>query len=158
MILKIDVFHDPSTSKLLKGALHAACSRVGPKLLHGRGSFDATHAGTHARTHTGLPVGGIPRQRARRGEAFGCDTQASKGALSAACRMGSREELLSQGFTVARGILPPDLVARLLTVCMQAKSIARREIGPSAQRLQPCLLYTSPSPRDATLSRMPSSA
>lgn len=51
--------------------------------------------------------------------------------------MGSREELLSQGFTVARGILPPDLVARLLTVCMQAKSIARREIGPSAQRLQP---------------------
>ena len=25
-------------------------------------------------------------------------------------------------------------------------------------RLQPCLLYTSPSPRDATLSRMPSSA
>ena len=25
-------------------------------------------------------------------------------------------------------------------------------------RYQPCLLYTSPSPRDATLSRMPSSA
>ena len=27
-----------------------------------------------------------------------------------------------------------------------------------AQQLQVCLLYTSPSPRDATLSRMPSSA
>ena len=26
------------------------------------------------------------------------------------------------------------------------------------ERLKPCLLYTSPSPRDATLSRMPSSA
>ena len=26
------------------------------------------------------------------------------------------------------------------------------------QQLTPCLLYTSPSPRDATLSRMPSSA
>ena len=26
------------------------------------------------------------------------------------------------------------------------------------QRVVPCLLYTSPSPRDATLSRMPSSA
>ena len=26
------------------------------------------------------------------------------------------------------------------------------------KRTQPCLLYTSPSPRDATLSRMPSSA
>ena len=32
-------------------------------------------------------------------------------------------------------------------------------IGREAQRcLQRCLLYTSPSPRDATLSRMPSSA
>ena len=29
--------------------------------------------------------------------------------------------------------------------------------GPSLIRI-PCLLYTSPSPRDATLSRMPSSA
>ena len=31
---------------------------------------------------------------------------------------------------------------------------------PSGQveLIQPCLLYTSPSPRDATLSRMPSSA
>ena len=27
-----------------------------------------------------------------------------------------------------------------------------------AAKLSPCLLYTSPSPRDATLSRMPSSA
>ena len=32
-------------------------------------------------------------------------------------------------------------------------------LNPRAlQRLRPCLLYTSPSPRDATLSRMPSSA
>ena len=32
--------------------------------------------------------------------------------------------------------------------------------GPSPFRdmFEPCLLYTSPSPRDATLSRMPSSA
>ena len=34
------------------------------------------------------------------------------------------------------------------------------QVGDFAQvdYLQPCLLYTSPSPRDATLSRMPSSA
>ena len=32
------------------------------------------------------------------------------------------------------------------------------EIVQSAQELHYCLLYTSPSPRDATLSRMPSSA
>ena len=30
--------------------------------------------------------------------------------------------------------------------------------GIRPDRNQPCLLYTSPSPRDATLSRMPSSA
>ena len=32
------------------------------------------------------------------------------------------------------------------------------ETGVSVVRLHGCLLYTSPSPRDATLSRMPSSA
>ena len=30
--------------------------------------------------------------------------------------------------------------------------------NPSTEKLGDCLLYTSPSPRDATLSRMPSSA
>ena len=34
---------------------------------------------------------------------------------------------------------------------------ALTEIGNNLQRIR-CLLYTSPSPRDATLSRMPSSA
>ena len=29
---------------------------------------------------------------------------------------------------------------------------------PQAEKLKPCLLYTSPSPRDRTRSRMPSSA
>ena len=32
------------------------------------------------------------------------------------------------------------------------------EIKEVSDEYQPCLLYTSPSPRDATLSRMPSSA
>ena len=31
-------------------------------------------------------------------------------------------------------------------------------IGKDPHKYEPCLLYTSPSPRDATLSRMPSSA
>ena len=31
-------------------------------------------------------------------------------------------------------------------------------VGPRPEQPGPCLLYTSPSPRDATLSRMPSSA
>ena len=33
-----------------------------------------------------------------------------------------------------------------------------REVKPNDAHLAFCLLYTSPSPRDATLSRMPSSA
>ena len=33
-----------------------------------------------------------------------------------------------------------------------------RVIGRSGRTVNACLLYTSPSPRDATLSRMPSSA
>ena len=34
----------------------------------------------------------------------------------------------------------------------------RGDVGPVARILDPCLLYTSPSPRDGLLSRMPSSA
>ena len=51
--------------------------------------------------------------------------------------MGSREELERQGFTVAKAILPPQLVEKLVAACDVAREIARREIGPSAQRLQP---------------------
>ena len=39
-----------------------------------------------------------------------------------------------------------------------AAESANDEGGPSEAELMHCLLYTSPSPRDATLSRMPSSA
>ena len=38
-----------------------------------------------------------------------------------------------------------------------ARQAAKRE-NPSLAETDICLLYTSPSPRDATLSRMPSSA
>ena len=38
--------------------------------------------------------------------------------------------------------------------------VAKKKIGNAVSRnkIKSCLLYTSPSPRDATLSRMPSSA
>ena len=39
-----------------------------------------------------------------------------------------------------------------------AGSIPSGEVHPNAVIAMDCLLYTSPSPRDATLSRMPSSA
>ena len=48
------------------------------------------------------------------------------------------------------------------TVCsLYFKAITRADRARATQRAgsdDPCLLYTSPSPRDATLSRMPSSA
>ena len=45
-------------------------------------------------------------------------------------------------------------VERAVTLDQQARGMMFREtMGPET-----CLLYTSPSPRDATLSRMPSSA
>ena len=37
-------------------------------------------------------------------------------------------------------------------------SSSSKDEGPKRQTVEGCLLYTSPSPRDATLSRMPSSA
>ena len=53
---------------------------------------------------------------------------------------------------VTKPFSPRELVARV-------KAILRRSEGPSADaRPEPCLLYTSPSPRDRTRSRMPSSA
>ena len=42
-------------------------------------------------------------------------------------------------------------------IALQQKGIATR-IYEQAPSLKPCLLYTSPSPRDRTRSRMPSSA
>ena len=52
---------------------------------------------------------------------------------------------------------------KILTLVSMALSIlvsdyAMGQLEPINNRPNPCLLYTSPSPRDATLSRMPSSA
>ena len=48
-----------------------------------------------------------------------------------------------------------DLYLELSFVIELAQQLVYRECGPG---VTVCLLYTSPSPRDATLSRMPSSA
>ena len=50
--------------------------------------------------------------------------------------------------------IAPTTVYRALNALMERKKIHRLE----SMNAYICLLYTSPSPRDATLSRMPSSA
>ena len=45
----------------------------------------------------------------------------------------------------------------VIAVGQEAKNMLGRTPG-AIEAIRPCLLYTSPSPRDATLSRMPSSA
>ena len=43
--------------------------------------------------------------------------------------------------------------------CVEAiAALARKEVTPEVAAIYPCLLYTSPSPRDKRQSRMPSSA
>ena len=41
---------------------------------------------------------------------------------------------------------------------MQGKKIEKKEKKKEKRKVRVCLLYTSPSPRDGLLSRMPSSA
>ena len=68
-------------------------------------------------------------------------------------------EILLQPLDPANDYAPfPDLVSALLgdTACTICVVIAGDNDTPPAGAT--CLLYTSPSPRDATLSRMPSSA
>ena len=66
-----------------------------------------------------------------------------------------------EGVPVRLGPLS-ELAGRACLSELPRQAIAACGLGPSPRTLLPpitsCLLYTSPSPRDATLSRMPSSA
>ena len=67
--------------------------------------------------------------------------------------------------TGATGLIGVHAVAELLSEGLPVRALVRdaekldRVLGPQHTiEFLGCLLYTSPSPRDATLSRMPSSA
>ena len=86
---------------------------------------------------------GRPPRRSRR-------RQRSKLRLS----LREREEIRA-------GIAAGDSLRQIATEIGRAPSTVSREVGASGGRdryLATCLLYTSPSPRDGLLSRMPSSA
>ena len=54
--------------------------------------------------------------------------------------------------------LDPMILNNLLKKYSEESSINKWDMGASSSRDISCLLYTSPSPRDRTRSRMPSSA
>ena len=62
------------------------------------------------------------------------------------------EEVKSQAISYTTGV--PAVTGAMLML----QGIWKGEGVFNVEQLDPCLLYTSPSPRDATLSRMPSSA
>ena len=64
--------------------------------------------------------------------------------------------LLLLDFLLLILLLTPFVVSRALHGV--AGAAAARQLHVRGRGVGPCLLYTSPSPRDATLSRMPSSA
>ena len=65
------------------------------------------------------------------------------------------QDTLSNNYTVdAQGAVTLPLVGAI-----EARGLTTAQLGGAiASRLRSCLLYTSPSPRDGLLSRMPSSA
>ena len=70
-----------------------------------------------------------------------------------------RETLAVSGAALAASILPINLMAStpdLISGITGGAEASSDGISLTAPEI--CLLYTSPSPRDATLSRMPSSA
>lgn len=52
-----------------------------------------------------------------------------------------REEYLTDGLTVLRGLIPASLLADLRREADRARDLARREHGPQTQRLQPVYAY-----------------
>ena len=65
-----------------------------------------------------------------------------------------RERILNMGKETDARILLPEIGDKRI----QEASAELTSLGFKVVYNQDCLLYTSPSPRDATLSRMPSSA
>ena len=65
----------------------------------------------------------------------------------------------SQDVREDRAMLIALIAVSVLAVAAIIGSLTdRRAIGRRAERAESCLLYTSPSPRDLSTSRMPSSA
>ena len=70
--------------------------------------------------------------------------------------LASPDEIEVLGITAVAGNVPLYLTEKNARIVCELAG--RPDIGVYAGCARPCLLYTSPSPRDRSLSRMPSSA
>ena len=69
------------------------------------------------------------------------------------------EEIASKlGLSTSDLIMQGPTVAKIQWNTMKSKSSSKQGFLILVTSVNPCLLYTSPSPRDGLLSRMPSSA
>src|SRR5665647_3049589 len=74
-------------------------------------------------------------------------------------QLAANSSTVSQQIATGNATYPEMPVSRMVT--MQSDQVTLYvwpEIAAMMQRIESCLLYTSPSPRDGLLSRMPSSA
>ena len=98
---------------------------------------------------------------------FALKANSALGVIALLARHGAGADIVSGGElerALAAGIAPADIVfsgvgksRAEITQALTAGVISARLL-PTPEKTISCLLYTSPSPRDATLSRMPSSA
>ena len=70
-------------------------------------------------------------------------------------KRGKMKRIIS---TISSSLIFFAAIFSISTVAKSAEFFTIGTGGPTGVYFQTCLLYTSPSPRDATLSRMPSSA
>ena len=73
------------------------------------------------------------------------------------CAIGGHEGVIASAHS-SRGRRHAEALAPQIRFVSEQAGVALDEIGLVAVDIGPCLLYTSPSPRDLSTSRMPSSA
>ena len=68
------------------------------------------------------------------------------------------KRFFEKGITLIEGLISTVIVGIGFIAVFQMVNYSVQSIDVSGERTKGCLLYTSPSPRDGRISRMPSSA
>ena len=141
---------DASSKRAVHGKITTGCARRG------------THASVMIQASRLYPPRVFAAETYKRAQcdasADGCDSaRVSSDALA-----GARDPWDAFGdprlVLASASLTSPELTGTASSASLTRRSFVHRPRGTHAAAAAACLLYTSPSPRDATLSRMPSSA